>query len=126
MDLFAWSNTVQASARVTVAPWAEGRLAVEYRYVRLAEAGSWEDSYLAPIASSGRGAELGSELDAWASWRPWPVLELVGGYSLLALSEDARQMLAVRELSTTSSAVVTGETAAFAHFAYLQATVRVP
>ena len=62
MDLFAWSNTVQASARVTVVPWVEGRLAVEYRYVRLAEDGLWLDAYLDP-GGRGRGCGGARERD---------------------------------------------------------------
>jgi hypothetical protein len=128
MDLFAWSNTVQASGRVTVTPWTEGRVAVEYRYARLAEEGSWLDSYLSPIASSGFGAELGHEIDAWAAWRPWPVLELTGGYSVLVLSNDAKGLLSLTPpvLGSSVTSAASEYTASLAHFAYLQATVRVP
>jgi hypothetical protein len=114
MDLFAWSNTMQASARATVVPWSEGRAAVEYRYVRQAENGTWQDGYLSTVGAGG-GGELGHEVDAWTSWRPWPVLELVGGYSVFALSAHARY-----EVTSPSY------TASLAHFAYLQATLRVP
>ena len=134
MGLFAWSNTMQGSARVSVVPWTEGRLAVEYRYVRFAEHGQWLDSYLNRVADA-FGNEEGHEIDAWASWRPWPVLELVGGYSALLMSN------AMRDLPNPGFPVggvpgpgggVSGSpprppyTASSAHFAYLQATLRIP
>jgi hypothetical protein len=131
MDLFAWSNTVQAAARVTVVPWAEGTIAVEYRYVRSADGGYWLDSYLNTIGITGGGEELGQEVDAWASWRPWPVLDLVGGYSAFVVSQDARY--ALTEQVTGGGLVGSAPlpqpppyTASLAHFAYLQATLRVP
>ncbi len=119
MDLFAWSNALQGSARIGVVPWAEGRAGIEYRYVRLLESGVWLDSYLSAVGFPGSGTEVGSEIDAWASWRPWPVLDLVGGYSALVLSDEARALL--------SSASSGHEyTASVAHFAYVQATLRAP
>jgi hypothetical protein len=132
MDLFAWSNTAQASARLSVAPWADGRIAVEYRYVRLLETGSWLDSYLAPIATNGSGRELGHEIDAWTSWRPWPVLELVAGYSALVVSGAAQELLSsqpapgVLAVNGAPLPLVPPYTASLSHFAYLQATLRVP
>ena len=123
MDLFAWSNTVQASARASVVPWSEGGAAVEYRYVRLLEDGTWLDSYLNQVAVAGAGTELGHEVDAWASWRPWPVLNLVAGYSALILSEGAKELLAPTPFEGPARPAYT---ASLAHFAYVQATLRMP
>ena len=39
MDLFAWSNEAEASARAAIVPWTDGVAAVEYRYARLAQPG---------------------------------------------------------------------------------------
>ncbi len=119
MDLFAWSNTLQTSARVSVVPWAEGRLFAEYRYVRFVENGTWLDSYLGVVTAPVHGDESAHEVDGWASWRPWPVLDLVAGYSLLLLSDEAKQLLWTRTVGPEF-------TASLAHFAYLQATLRVP
>jgi hypothetical protein len=68
---------------------------------------------------------LGHEVDASLSWRPWPVLELVGGYSLFVLGDAARAMLAAVE---NESVLSNGSTvpASLAHFGYLQATLRIP
>ena len=110
-----------------MAPWTDARLAVEYRYVALAEAGSWLDGYLDTVAIGGAGEELAQELDAWATWRPWPVLDLVGGYSALVVSQNARDAL---NTSAAAAAVDAPRpppyTASIASFAYLQATLRVP
>jgi hypothetical protein len=126
MDEFAWSNTMQASARASVVPWTDGRASVEYRYAQLAsESGEWIDGYLGEIARGRGGGVLGHEVDASLSWRPWPVLELVGGYSLFVLGDAARAMLAAVE---NESVLSNGSTvpASLAHFGYLQATLRIP
>ncbi len=126
MDEFAWSNTMQLSARASIVPWSDGRAAVEYRYAQLASmSGEWLDGYLGAIGRGRGGAVLGHEVDAWVSWRPWPVLELVGGYSVFALGDAARAMLSAVE----NESVVAGGTvspASLAHFGYLQATLRIP
>jgi hypothetical protein len=111
MDLFAWSNTLQGSARASVVPWTDGMLAAEYRYVRFAETGAWLNSYLSAIAEAA-GGESAHEIDAWASWRPWTVLELTGGFSALVLSAEARSRI--------------GYGASVSHLSYLQLTLRVP
>jgi hypothetical protein len=126
MDLLSWSNTAEASARVSAVPWAEGRVAVEYRYARLAEStGEWLDGYLGVIGHGRAGTELGHEVDAWTSWRPWPVLELSLGYSLFVVGDGARAILkAVESSSVTANGTI--EPASLAHFGCVQATLRVP
>lgn len=127
MDLFAWSNTVEASARVTVSPWTDGRIGVEYRYARLASAsGTWVDGYLNPVtyaSPTSTSLELGHEVDAWTSWRPWPALDLVGGYSVFAAGDAARGAVPA---GVTSPLDRSASVASLSHFAYLQATLRVP
>jgi hypothetical protein len=126
MDLFAWSNTAQGTARISVVPWAEGRVAAEYRYVRFLENGAWQDSYLADVARVA-GSESAHEVDLWADWRPWAVLELGAGYSALVLSKEAQGALSegTPQPSTVSPAHPP-YTASVSHFAFLQATLRVP
>jgi hypothetical protein len=121
MDLFAWSNTAEASARVTVAPWSEGKVAAEYRYARLASTnGPWVDAYLTPIGSGGAQEELGHEVDVWTSWHPWPVLDLRAGYSLFAIEAAARNAM------TAPGSGRPTDPPGVSHFGYLQATLRVP
>jgi hypothetical protein len=122
MDLFAWSNTAQASARLSVVPFTEGRAALEYRYARLAQSvGDWESGYLTAVAAGrpGAGTELGHEVDVWASWRPWPALDLLAGYSLFAAGDGAKGALAAVLGPDLTPAPVS-------HFGYVQATLRVP
>ena len=59
------------------------------------------------------------EIDAWASWRPWPVLELVGGYSAFLLSQEARLAVTTPAppSATTTLFVGGGYTASLAHAA---------
>jgi hypothetical protein len=127
MDALAWSNAAQASARVTLSPWTEERVALEYRYARLADAsGEWLDAYLGAV---GRGnasdAELGHEVDASATWRPWRELDLALGYSVMALGDGARAILAAQDRGARQ-ADGSIATAPIAHAAYAQATLRVP
>ncbi len=69
-------------------------------------------------------------MDAWASWRPWPVLELAAGYSVFVVEDGAQRALSPIPPNdiTTGAAPQTSApyTASLSHFAYLQATLRVP
>jgi hypothetical protein len=124
MDLFAWSNTFQAAARVSVVPWAEGTIAAEYRYVWTAEGDTWLDAYLNQVANVFGNQALGQEIDVWARWRPWPVLDLIGGDSILVPSPYAQNALSYLPFEGPNPARL--YTASFSNFAYLQATLRVP
>jgi hypothetical protein len=126
LDALAWSNTVQGSARVTLEPWTDGRVSVEYRYARLADgAGEWRNGYLGAVGSGRGGEELGHEVDLWSLWRPWPSMDLVAGYSLLALGDGARSILSAQSRGAWQPDG-TIATAPLAHGAYVQATLRVP
>ncbi len=128
MDVFAWSNLAEVSVRGAIAPVADTRLSLEYRYARLVESsGEWIGGYLGSIGSApGNGKnELGHELDVVFGWRPWPALELVTGYSGLLLGDGARAILAAQQrghLEPTGSFTP----AAVAHTAYLQGTLTIP
>ena len=128
MDEFSPGPTrCSSAARASIVPWQRrargGRVLA---YAQLASmSGEWLDGYLGAIGRGRGGAVLGHEVDAWVSWRPWPVLELVGGYSVFALGDAARAMLSAVE----NESVVAGGTvspASLAHFGYLQATLRIP
>jgi hypothetical protein len=122
MDLFAWSNQAEASARASIAPWTDAIAAVEYRYARLAEAGgSWRNDYLVTLGvlPTNTKPDLGHEVDASLTWSPWVPVDLAVGYSLLALGDGARAILSAR------SGV--GSTAPpLAHFAFAQVSLRLP
>ena len=142
MDLFAWSNAMDVSGRAQIVPWTDTTFGLEYRYARLAEAsGEWIGSYLtaigraapppgfvaagyAPITRS-PDAELGHELDAVFTWRPWLPLELRAGWSGVLLGDGARGLM---EAYARGRADAAGSVTAskFAHYAYAQATLTMP
>ncbi len=117
--LFAWSNEEEANARLAAAPWTDALAAVEYRYARLAQpGGAWRSAYLSTIGTvvgSTKG-ELGHEIDAMLRFLPWASLEVEAGYSILVLGDGARAILSESQSTTPS----------LSHFAYTQATLRVP
>jgi hypothetical protein len=142
MDLFAWSNAIDVSGRVQVVPWTDTTFGLEYRYARLAEAsGEWIGSYLtaigraapptgfaaagyAPITGS-PDAELGHELDAVFTWRPWLPLELRAGWSGMLLGDGARGIMAAYARGRADGAgVVTASKVT--QYAYAQATLTMP
>ncbi|HEX5223906.1 MAG TPA: alginate export family protein, partial [Solirubrobacteraceae bacterium] len=119
MDLFAWSNEIEGNARVSIAPWTDGVAAVEYRYAQLATAdGTWVSSYLLSLgrAPGNTSASLGHEIDAYLAWSPWVPVELSAGYSMLVLGSGARAVLEADRLTPPD----------IAHYAYGQATVKLP
>lgn len=128
MDLFAWSNEAEASARVALVPWTDGAAAVEYRYARLAQPeAAWRSSYLTTIGSAPRNtdANLGHEIDAMVNWSPWQPVALEAGYSIFLLGGGARAILAADGIGKAQPGGAVS-TEAISHFAYVQATLRVP
>jgi hypothetical protein len=135
MDLFGWSNEAEASARVSIAPWTDAIAAVEYRYVRLAEpGGTWRTGYLVPLGADPANTQpdLGHEVDASLTWSPWIPVDLSAGYSLLVLGDGARAILYAAQLGplaqggTQAPALPISQAPSLAHFAYAQATLRLP
>jgi Alginate export len=122
MDLFAWSNEAEASAHASIAPWTDAIAAVEYRYARLAEpGGAWRSDYLVTIGSlpTNTKADLGHEVDASLTWSPWVPVDLSVGYSLLALGDGAKAILASRFGASASPPPL-------AHYAFGQVSLRLP
>jgi hypothetical protein len=128
MDLFAWSNELEASLRAAVAPFTDAVAAVEYRYVRLAQAGgAWRTAYLETVgaATGNTDGELGHEVDASLAWSPWEPVELRAGYSLAVMGAGAKAILAARELGTVQSSGTLSQPGLL-HFAFAQASLRIP
>ena len=142
MDLFAWSNAVDLSARASVVPWTDTSFSVEYRYARLAEAsGEWVGGYLQGIGSQtptsaytaagyapvpgATESELGHEIDVSFAWRPFLPLELRVGWSGLVLGDAAKNIMSAAARGKTNDAnqVVP---ASFAQYAFAQATLQMP
>jgi hypothetical protein len=139
MDLFAWSNQMDASGRISIVPWNDTTFGVEYKWARLAEsAGEWIGSYLtaigavrappgnkSPPVGSGNTLELGHELDVNFAWRPWLPLEIRLGWSGLLLGDAAKTIMSSRlrgngELDGSNKPPTT------AQYAYAQLTLNVP
>jgi Alginate export len=119
MDLFTWSNELEASARITAVPFTDAVAALEYRYARLAQTGgAWTTGYLDQLIAvpGNTKAELGHEIDARLAWSPWVPVELGAGYSMLVLGDGAKAVLTGSSLPPPP----------LSHYAYLQATLRVP
>jgi hypothetical protein len=117
MALFTGSNEAEVNATVSAIPWADGVVAVEYRYVRLAVPGSlWRSDYLASLGSAPRSmdANLGHEVDAKVACNPWAPLDLELGYSALLVGGGARAILA---------ASYAGSVPDVAQMAYVQAKI---
>jgi hypothetical protein len=117
MALFTGSNEAEVNATVSAIPWADGVVAVEYRYVRLAVPGSlWRSDYLASLGSAPRSmdANLGHEVDAKVACNPWAPLDFELGYSALLVGGGARAILA---------ASYAGSVPDVAQMAYVQAKI---
>lgn len=129
MDLFSWSNEMDASARAQVVPWTDTAFALEYRYARLANAnGEWIGGYMNAIGrASGATAdeELGHELDVVFAWRPWVPLQLRLGWSGLLLGDGARAIMAAqaRGRRQDDGSILAEK---LSQYAYAQATLNVP
>jgi hypothetical protein len=128
MDLFAWSNEWECSARVGIVPWTDSVASVEYRYASLARPGAaWISGYLETIglAAGNQRSELGNEIDATLRWSPWVPVELAAGYSMLVLGGGARAILAARAVgSPLATGALSPQT--LSHYAFAQATVSLP
>jgi hypothetical protein len=128
MDLFAWSNEEEASARVSAVPWTDAIATLEYRYARLAQpAAAWLTGNLTtiPRAPGNTRAELGHEIDATLAWSPWAPVELSAGYSAFILGDGARAILAANDLGAVKDSGGFSP-AAVSHLAYAQVLVAIP
>lgn len=132
MDLFAWSNQIDVGGKITIVPWTDTTFGVEYRYARLAEAaGDWVGGYFTSAGRQGASGaaakekELGHELDAGFSWRPWIPLELRAGWSGLLLGDGAKAIMTVQSRGERLSNGALSP-ANIAQYAYVQATMTIP
>lgn len=143
MDLFAWSNQIDASARAAVLPLRDVRLAAQYRYARLARAsGEWVGGYLTSLGSQtpssafalagyatppGGGAELGHEIDVAWDYRPVAGVpfDVRVGWSGLFLGDGARAVMSAQARGVTQDDGSI-RTATFAQYAYAQASLVLP
>jgi hypothetical protein len=96
MDLYAWSNMIEAGGDVSVRPHEMLTVGAGYTFVALAEANDrWSTGYLIPIgADPSEGSQvLGSEIDAWLRVAPWDFLAFDAGYGAFVLAGRAEAIL---------------------------------
>lgn len=128
MDLFSFSNTMQAHGDVVAKPSDALSLQLGYRYARLAEGGgAWHTGYLTTVGqiSGNTETELGHEFDASIRFLPWAPFDVLVGYSLFVQGEGAKRVLAAagRGASNADGSVTPiGVT----HWAMAQVRLRVP
>ncbi len=128
MDLFTWSNVLDASVQAEVEFSRDVHVALEGRYARTAETkGEWISGYVTPLGREpiGGSAELGEEVDLHGTIRVSDEVTLHGGYSLFILGQGAVDMLAS---SGRQTRIQDGTFSApgVSHFAYLQASIILP
>ena len=119
MDLWGWSNALDAGGDVTLRPEDELGLRVGYHFAGLAQpTGQWTTAALVPVGSSTANASrsLGHEIDAALRWTPWDPIRFDAGYGLFLLGEGAKNV--VRDAARYVPAA--------SHFVFLQTTVRAP
>ncbi len=129
MDLFTWSNILEADFEAEIELSRDFHLAGAARYARMAnDQGEWLSGYVTPLSTGGnpgRSKDLGEEFDVFATYRAAPEVTLHGGYSLYVLGQGAGDMLARTGRSDTAA---DGSLTApgLSHFAYLQASFVLP
>lgn len=131
MDVFAWSNAEELSGRLSIVPFIDASLALEYRFVAMPEpSADWLNGYLGVVgrAPGNASADLGHEIDLSFAWRPWTVMEVAAGYSALLLGDGARTIMAAEQRGTPGGTPAAPATtpASLSHFAYAQIAVHVP
>jgi hypothetical protein len=128
MNHFAWTNLVDLTGGLSVAPAERLELALDYRYVRLFDAkGEWMNGYLLGVgrAPANGKEELGHELDFALRWHPHPALDVATGYALFALGDGAKVAVA-QQLRGALNPDGSFTPPSVSHFAYLQGTVLIP
>ncbi|MCA9621089.1 MAG: alginate export family protein [Myxococcales bacterium] len=118
MDLYSWSNLIEAGANVSARPHEMVLVDVGYSFVGLAQPGDrWSTANLLPVGADPNNDSriLGHEVDARIEVRPWEPLGFSGGYGAMILGDGGKAILAAA-----------GRPADLLHFGYLQAELRVP
>ncbi|MFO0676763.1 MAG: alginate export family protein [Polyangiaceae bacterium] len=127
-SLVAWSNVRVLRARVTTHPHDDVTAGVTWQMATFAEPGAeWLNGYLLGVGGfAGQPSRaLGHEIDARVVWAPWPAFDVAATYSLFALGDGAKNVVAERgrgDLRPNGTVAVSP----VAHFGELRATLRIP
>lgn len=136
LNVLSLSNLLDVGGKLTLVPFKEAKLGVEYRYASLLNGrGEWLNGYLLAVgrptsvaanAQDNPGMrELGHELDLSFTWRPHPALDLSAGYGAFFMLDAAKQTLAAqRRGSVQPNGSISPSN--LTHMAWLAATVTVP
>ncbi len=128
MNLYAWSNVMEAAGTLRLNPLRDGQVLLAYRYVALAEPGdAWQSAALLRIgsAASNTSRTLGHELDFAFRYSPWTPVAIDLGYGAFLTGAAGKAILAAAGRGEhDSSGAVTAPN--LQHFGYLMATMTIP
>jgi hypothetical protein len=119
MDLYAWSNLIEAAGSIGAKPRPELDTSIRYAFVGLAEPRDrWSTGGLVAVGAdpANDSRVLGHEIDARIAYEPWKGVVFDGGYGLFVTGTGARNILAAAGRGEPN----------LLHFAYLQAGLRAP
>jgi hypothetical protein len=119
MDLYAWSNLINAGGDVSIRPHDALRYMIGYGFAGLAEPGDrWSTAYLLPVgaAPDNESRVLGHEVDTTITVQPWDWMSFAGGYGFLLLGDGGKAIMASAGRADTE----------LLHYAFLQAEVVAP
>jgi hypothetical protein len=97
MDLYAWSNLIEAGGLAGARPVEELTLEAGYTFVGLAEPSDrWTTAALLPVGAAPNNEShiLGHEVDVVARVEPWTFASFSAGYGLMVLGDGGRAILA--------------------------------
>lgn len=119
MNLYAWSNAIEAGGSVAARPHEIFTASATYTFVGLAEPGDrWSTAQLVPIGAAPDNEDivLGHEVDLVLAVEPWDEVTIAGGYGLFALGGGGKAILAAAGRGDRD----------LLHYGFLQAEVVAP
>ncbi len=119
MDLYSWSNLIEAAGSVGAKPREDLDTSVRYAFAALAQPGDrWSSGGLVVVGADPNNTSrvLGHEIDARIAYEPWKNVVFEGGYGLFVTGSGARNILAASGRPESN----------LLHYGYLQAALRAP
>lgn len=118
MDLYGWSNLIEAGASLRARPLEELSFGAGYTFAALASPEDrWSTARLLPVgaAPGNTSRALGHEIDAGVTLEPWEPVRFELGYGVFLFGDGAKAILEGAH-----------RPAGVQHWGYLQATVTAP
>jgi hypothetical protein len=119
MNLYAWSNVIEAGGSVAARPHEVVTASAGYAFVGLAEPGDrWSTANLVPVGAAPENEDriLGHEVDLVLAFEPWDEVTIAGGYGLFVLGGGGKAIAAAAGRGDRD----------LLHYAFLQAEVVAP